>query len=88
MKHPKKKRNLNVKLMTLLTLGLRKRGKICKKGQKQKKLFSHTFGEKTKCMALIFIKPSTKIVKFMAHWSDVQTLGWSQYYHIGKYIKV
>lgn len=54
-----------------------------KKVQSLKNLFySHTCGEKTKCMVRISMKPSTKIVKFMAPGSGVPALGWSQCDHI------
>lgn len=46
--------------------------------------FSHTFGEKIKCIIMISMKLITKIVKFMAPQSGVQTLGWSQYGYMVK----
>lgn len=42
-------------------------------------LYSHICGEETKRMVLMFMKPSTKIVKFMVPESGVQVIRWGQY---------
>ena len=50
-------------------------------------LYSHIYLLKTKCMIIMSMKPSTKIVKFMTPGSGVQALGWGQYGHIVKCFK-
>ena len=47
-------------------------------------LYSHIYLLKTKCMIMMSMRPSTKIVKFMTPGSGVQALGWGQYGHIVK----
>lgn len=74
-----------MKFMALLPLGPHRRGQVCKKRPNFQKLFSllpHV--KKTKCMIIMSLEPSTKIVKFMAPGSGVQTQGRSQYGHIVK----
>lgn len=41
-------------------------------------------GKKTKCMEIMSMEPSTKIVKFIAPGLVAQTLGWGQYGHVVK----
>ena len=45
-------------------------------------LLPYIYFSKTKCMSMMSMKPSTKIVKCMTSVSGVQALGWGQYGHI------
>lgn len=73
--------------MTLPPMGPNGRGQT---GNKTKfstniRLHSHRkVPEKTKCMVLMFIKPSIWIVKLMASGSGVQALRRGQYGHMVK----
>lgn len=62
--------------MTIPPLGLQRQGQISKKGQ-----IFNSCGEKTINAWLYDVhelfNPYTKILKFMAHGSVVQTVGWA-----------
>ena len=82
MKHLYDKRTLTCEIHGPSTPGATGREKYTTKPKNL--LSSQTCEEKTGCKVMISMKPSTKIVKFMAPGSGVQVLGWGQYGHIIK----
>ena len=77
---------LIVKFMVLPSRGTTSGAKYAKKDPIFKNLlfYSHICDEKTGCIVMMSMKPSTKIVTFMAPGSGVLALGWGQYGHIVK----
>lgn len=85
VKHLCGKRNLNYEIHGSITPGAPQVGPNMHKQISSLLLYSHKYEEKSECMVMVSMKPSTKNVKFMAHLgSEVRALGWGQYDHIVK----
>ena len=90
LKHIQDKRNINCEIYDLSSPGASWAGpNMEKKNHKIFKnllLYSYICGRKTKCMVMMSMKPSTKIVKFVAPGSGVQALGQGQYGHNSEHV--
>jgi hypothetical protein len=86
LKHIQDKRNINCEIYDLTSWAGPNMEKKTHKIFKNLLLYSYICGRKTKCMVMMSMKPSTKIVKFVAPGSGVQALGQGQYGHNNEHV--